>query len=438
MTKKHHSSKKWSKVNIYTEQAKKIENFMNDQKICSRFGILSKSNFVQNAVRREIQRIEQFMDSNTNRSLVNNKIMSENSSDITAEPLLQENPMKIDDFGMKRVAKRVQLKKTIENEAKHGVIETKLRKEIEQLNNKVQSKKKREDKFLQELNELKVKLEEKEENEKKFKEQLEKVKKKTGKESKNRQKFKKELEKLKKELQSKQKQQKKLNNKFKQLAKEKQELERFKIKAQKEVLYKAREELRQEKSKINDLSLNIEEIKTKMNKAIEDMKFEQAAEYRDSLKKVKEKLDNTRFNIKKLNEAVRQKELALEGIGENTLESQFRPPPPKAPPSLGKEPMTDRSESDIVDSLFGDSDENIGMEDSESDIIEKANDLLKEGFEYENKRDYLKASMNFKNAAEILANFMDENNLSDEERSTLQERIESYNEHARYLKQKIK
>jgi hypothetical protein len=93
-------------------------------------------------------------------------------------------------------------------------------------------------------------------------------------------------------------------------------------------------------------------------------------------------------------------------------------------------------EKRIVNSLFGDSDEDIETINQSEQIILKANELLKEGFDLESTMNYRDAALRFSTVATMLTDLMKKAKLSAEEYQNLQEKILSYQKYAESLKKR--
>lgn len=489
---------KWVKVNIYQDQASKIDEFLKDVKLCSQLGFLSKSNFVQNVVRKEIERIEEMkkLSNNKPNAPVKQVKIESGSKEQSKEESLISDPS-FDQFGMGNVVRLIDSKKTIQSEAKFLVQKAELEKQIKEkerelqdLREKTEKKQDTEQKYLQELEELKrlneLKNQELENLAAKFNEiqtefykkqksedqvlkELEEVKK-VAKEKERAEKQRlAELEEIKMRLKEKEELEKQRLEELEQLRIAKQELEAYKEKMELEEFQKAEQELSNAKLELENIEHEIEKTQDEMKAASLQENFDEAARLKKRINTLRNDKNNAEKTIKELQDIVEEKRIQLgekinninkiksfsknnkfeKSLKHDSIDSQTIghkksikvPPPPKMPPVVSPKSMPTKiemkgEEKRIVNSLFGDSDEDIETINQSEQIIAKANELLKEGFELENTMNYKDAAFRFTTVATMLIDFMKKAKLTSEERRNLEEKIKGYQMYAESLKRR--
>lgn len=492
---------KWVKVNIYQDQAVKIEEYLKDIKLCSQLGFLSKSNFVQNLVRKEIERIDEMRKLSNNNPIVSikhNKIESgiKEPSKEESTPL---DPL-YDQFGMGNVVRIIDSKKTIQSEAKFMVQKAELEKqikdkekEIQELRERTEKKQNTEQKYLQELetvkkenelknqelanliakfNEIQSEVYKKQKSEDQVLRELEEVKRiAKEKELAEKQRLA-ELEEIKKRLKEKEESERRRLEELEQLRAAKQELEAFKEKIELEAYQKAEQEIIEAEKNVEGIDLEIEKTQDEMKAASLQENFDEAARLKKQLNTLKNEKSDAEKSLKELRAIVDEKRAQL-GDKVNSIHKQNKisrtdkatktdkplkdisqdtnaidtkkpvkvPPPPKMPPAVAPKPKPTKiemkgEEKRIVNSIFGDSEEDIETIHQSEQIIAKANELLKEGFELENTMNYREAAFRFSTVSTMLTDFMRKAKLTHEERQNLEEKIKGYQMYAESLKRR--
>lgn len=437
---------KWTKVNIYTQQAEKIEDYLEDPAVCSKFGILSKSNFVQNAVRREIKRIEEEIEQE--KAPITKK-KSTITSEATEMAQKIENTGKkdskedftISNYGMGAIMRRMDTKKEIERIAKANTNEVELKTKIKTLESQLNSKKEKQRALEEKIEALKSKKIEKKENTSKQNKILQELKQKLEEKDKQTSQLSKELSKLKKKVEDKEKKTEKYEKQLEELKSAKEELEKLKEKMRLEEIQRIQKKLDEEKLKQQHLSNQIADFHDKMEQASKDMLFEKAAEFRDKINMAKNELEDVGRHITSL-----EREFLAKKRGKNEIQPRKSPtkrkikspPPPKMPPGPKKQTtlldLDEEDESNIVDVLYGDEGADADVLQDTNDPINQVNELLKNGFMLENSGKKHKASKSFMQAAELLEEIVAEAEINTSDRQDLVKKIDSYKEHALYLR----
>lgn len=462
MTKSRSKVKKWTKVNIYTQQAEKIEEYMEQPSICSKFGILSKSNFVQNAVRREIARIEADLASKKRLKPVeelpdpsssiapemsgikkNADVSNTKTTDIHAEDVKSDNSddVSVSNYGMGAIMRRMDTKKEIERITKANTKEAEFKKRLQKLEQMLKTRDEEARQLKRELKKINEQKTLTDSEESKKEKMLEKLQKKLEHKDKQTQKLAEDVKSLREKIEEKDKKAQKYERQLEELKSATRELKELKEKLRIQEIRKLKRELTQQQDQEYQLNKKIADLHKKMEQASQDMLFEKAAEYRDRINMSKKEAETLKEQIGRLERELRRKE-GTEIYG-SRIESIKRrqssqPPSPKLPPRSDSKQrdfdFDEDDEADIVDALYGDKGADSEVYKDTNDPVNQVNSLLKEGFSYENDGHNLKASRSFLRAAELLEEIVSSTRLDPSDQDDLKKKIESYREHALYLK----